>query len=129
MKTLNLYKFELYQTARELSRAAWRIYIQMPKQFQYCTGDQLLRSADSVQANIAEGQGRYHYKDKMKFGFNARGSLLEALSWSEILLERELIIPEDQKIFNDLCVKISFQLNGHIRHLHGKATMPPKPTP
>jgi len=91
MKILNLYKFELYQIARELSRAAWKIYYHIPKQFQYNTGDQFLSAADSVQANIAEGQRRYHYKDKMKFEFNARGSLYEAMSWSEILLERELI--------------------------------------
>lgn len=121
MKTLNLYKFELYQIARELSRSAWKIYNHLPKQFQYSTGDQFLSAADSVQANITEGQGRYHYKDKMKFEFNARGSLYEALSWSEILLERELISQVDQEKFSDLCVRVSFILNGHIRYLYEKA--------
>ena len=62
MKTLNLYKFELYQVARELSRVAWKIYNQLPKKNQYSTGDQFLSATDSVQANIAEGHGRYHYK-------------------------------------------------------------------
>jgi hypothetical protein len=59
MKTLNLYKFELYQKARD-------------------------------------------YKDKMKFGFNARGSLYESLSWAEILLERELITLTDHVCFLEL---------------------------
>lgn len=68
MKTLNLYKFELYQIARDLSRVSWKIFICLPKQFKYSTGGQFLRSVDSVQANIPEGQGRYHYKVKMKFG-------------------------------------------------------------
>lgn len=121
MKTLNLYKFELYQVARELSRSAWKIYLKLPKKIQYNTGDQFLSAADSVQANIAEGQGRYHYKDKMKFEFNARGSLYESLSWSEILLERELISQTDQQKFSDLCIQVSYMLNGHIRYLYEKA--------
>ena len=123
MKTLNLYKFELYQMARELSRSAWKIYLSIPKQFQYDTGNQFLRSADSVQANIAEGQGRYHFKDKMKFDFNARGSLYEAISWSEVLLERQLICHEDQLVFSEQCIKVSYKLNGHIRYLYEKSNL------
>jgi len=122
MKTLNLYKFELYQVARELSRVAWKIYNHLPKQFQYSTGNQFLSAADSVQANIAEGQGRFHYKDKMKYEFNARGSLYETLSWSEILLERELIDQADQDQFSELCIHVSYLLNGHIRHLNEQAS-------
>jgi four helix bundle protein len=117
MKTLNLYKFELYQIARELSRKAWGIYNKIPKRFQYSIGDQFLNAADSVQANIAEGHGRFHYKDKMKFEFNARGSLYEALTWSEILLERELIDSISQEQFSELCIEVSYRLNGHIRYL------------
>ena len=122
MKTLNLYKFELYQVARELSRVAWKIYNQLPKKNQYSTGDQFLSATDSVQANIAEGHGRYHYKDKMKFDFNARGSLFEALSWSEVILERELISQVDQERFSELCIRLSCMLNGHIRYLYEKGS-------
>ena len=124
MKQLKLYDFELYQKSRELSRIAWRIYIKLPRDIQYKTGGQFLEAADSVQANVAEGFGRYHYKDKMNFHFFARGSLIESLSWSEVLLERELIITGIQKEFADLANVISMMNNAYIRHLWEKSRSP-----
>jgi len=124
MKKLNLYDFELYQKSRVLSRIAWRIYIKLPGDIQYKTGGQFLESADSVQANIAEGFGRYHYKDKLNFHFYARGSLIESLSWSEVLLERELIGIEIQKEFAELANTISMMNNAYIRHLWDQSRSP-----
>lgn len=46
-------------------------------------------------ANIAEGFGRYHYKDSLKFYYNSRGSLLEFKHWLTLLYERKLI-PEEK---------------------------------
>ncbi len=44
-------------------------------------GYQLIRSADSVGANIVEGYGRYHNQDALRFYFYARGSLEETMYW------------------------------------------------
>lgn len=41
--------------------------------------DQVIRSARSITANIAEGYGRFHYLDEAKFLSNSRGSLTETL--------------------------------------------------
>ena len=73
-----------------MSLIAWRIYLPLPRDIQYKTGGQFLEAADSVQANVAEGFGRYDYKDNLNFHFYTSGSLIESLSWSEVLLEREL---------------------------------------
>jgi four helix bundle protein len=51
----------------------------LPREERYRLGDQLLRAARSVTANIAEGYGRYHYLDNSKFCSNARGSAWEVL--------------------------------------------------
>ncbi len=67
MSELNINKFELYIQAREYSRLAWKIFSALPKSIQFKTGWQFLESSDSVSANIAEGYGRYHYKDKRNF--------------------------------------------------------------
>jgi len=40
---------------------------------------QIRRASKSITADIAEGYGRYHYLDSLKFYSNARGSLNETL--------------------------------------------------
>ena len=46
-------------------------------------GKQLVRSADSIAANISEGFGRYHFKDSKRFYYISRGSLFETKTWLE----------------------------------------------
>lgn len=58
----------------------YEIARQLPDNEVYGLGAQIKRAALSVPANIAEGFGRYHYLDKVKFFLNARGSLNELKS-------------------------------------------------
>ncbi|MCI0476437.1 MAG: four helix bundle protein [Anaerolineales bacterium] len=51
----------------------------LPPEEKYDLAMQIRRAAKSVTANIAEGYGRYHYLDGLKFYSNARGSLNEVL--------------------------------------------------
>lgn len=88
---LSLEKLKVYQLARELSRIAWEIYEGLSWQDKKITGNQFIESTDSVSANVAEGFGRFHYLDKVKFYFNSRGSLLESRNWAELLRERDKI--------------------------------------
>ncbi len=54
-------------------------------------GTQITTAFDSIPANLAEGFGRYHKKDKQKFYYNARGSAYESLFWAEKASKRKLI--------------------------------------
>jgi len=69
---------EVYQLAVDISKLAWDIYNGLPKEHRFTQGNQFLEASDSIGANIAEGYGRYHYKDSLKFYYNSRGSLFEA---------------------------------------------------
>lgn len=69
-----------WKAARELYRFVSReVVIRFPESEKYQLTSQIVRSARSVKANIAEGYGRYHYKDDAKFLSNARGSAHETL--------------------------------------------------
>lgn len=59
-----------------------------PKEERYSLTDQLRRAASSITANIAEGFGRYHYADKIRFYYQARGSTKEVQNF--ILLAKDL---------------------------------------
>ena len=74
---IKLGNLEIYQLAIEISDLVWKIYERMDWQIKKIIGDQFIRAVDSIGANIAEGYGRWHHRDKIKFYYNSRGSLLE----------------------------------------------------
>ena len=111
---MKLEDLEVYQLSREISRDAWRIYERLDIQVRRVAGDQFIRAADSVGANIAEGWGRFHYADKNKFNYNARGSLLEVMHWLDILCERGSISESENKIIREKLETLHLKLNNYI---------------
>jgi four helix bundle protein len=61
----------------------------------WSAGIQLLRSADSVAANIAEGTGRHSLRDQLRFYVMARASLYEVRHWLARATARNLNLPRD----------------------------------
>lgn len=80
-----------YKIASELSDNIWSFVLKWPILAQKTIGEQLIRSIDSVAANIAEAEGRFFKKDKMKFLYQARGSLYESAHWVEKSKSRNLL--------------------------------------
>jgi len=106
---------EVYKLARELSKKGWEIYKQMDWHIRKINGDQFITSLDSIGANIAEGYGRYHYLDQIKFYYNARGSLFESCNhWLEILKERDLISEGSFDEMKTISEKLRMKLNNFI---------------
>ena len=78
-------------------------------------GDQFITSTDSVGANIAEGYGRFHFLDKIKFYYNARGSLFECWQhWLTLLFKRGFIKQDEFDNFSLLAKELSIKLNNFI---------------
>jgi len=71
---------ECYQLALQVFREGYRVASLLPPEEKYNLADQLQRAATSVILNIAEGYGRFHYLDSLRFYYIARGSLMETLS-------------------------------------------------
>jgi len=114
---MRLEELEIYKLAMSSSNDIWEIYLQLPKQFKFNMGDQVLRSIDSIGANIAEGFGRYHYRDSMRFYYNARGSLFESKHWLELLLNRNLIDKEKYRLLKDKLDTLGIKLNNFINSI------------
>lgn len=78
-------------------------------------GDQFLRSVDSIGANIAEGYGRFHYLDKVRFYYNSRASHYEAFThWLDLMLEREKISNAEFETISETALKLQIKLNNFI---------------
>ncbi len=115
-----MYEFRVYQVAVEIGKLAWGIYNSLPKQYQYSVGNQLVRAADSIGANIAEGYGRFSFKEKLYFTRIARGSLYETKHWLEIITNRFEVAEDTVKLLTNLIQKEAILINNYGRYLQEK---------
>jgi four helix bundle protein len=80
----------------------------------WSTGMQLLRSADSIGANIAEAFGRDRNPDQRRFLFIARGSAYEVQHWITAAHERQLSLPSHAR---ERSAEVARMLNGLIDYI------------
>ncbi|WP_155977944.1 four helix bundle protein [Pedobacter glucosidilyticus] len=83
-------------------------------------GKQLVRAADSVDANTAEGYGRYHYKENKNFCYYSRGSLLETKGFVKKCKDRGLISEEKTHELLKELDEIHRMLNAYISYIGKK---------
>jgi len=81
MERTNFEKLQVYQLAEAISDSVWNIVVKWDSFARDTVGKQIVRSADSIGANIAEGSGRGSLQDNRRFVRIARGSLYETLHW------------------------------------------------
>jgi len=108
-------KLEVYNIAEKFSDDIWDIVIKWDYFKKDTIGKQLVRAADSISANIAEGYGRYFYKESKQFYFYSRGSIQETKSWLLKCLRRNLIESQICEPLMELCKKILIMLNAFIK--------------
>lgn len=118
---MELKQLKIYQISREISRIVWDIYKELKKEYRFLIGQQFLSAVDSIGANIAEGYGRYHYLDSVKFYYNARGSLWESKHWANLLIERELISRGTYKLLSEQLDVLGIKLNNFITTVKSKS--------
>ena len=80
-------------------------------------GKQLVRAADSVGANIAEGAGRGSYPDNRRFVRIARGSLNETLHFLRRAHRRKLVTAEQSATLKPLLDELGPKLNAYLRSI------------
>lgn len=73
----------------------YKITKKFPKEEIFGLTNQLRRAGSSITGNIAEGTGRFHYKDRLKFYYNARGSNTEVQSYLIISKDLSYITNEE----------------------------------
>ena len=81
MKNYRLEDLETYQLSMKLADEIRNDVMKWSFLELDTIGKQNIRSSDSITANIAEGYGRFHFKDNKKFCFYSRGSILETKTW------------------------------------------------
>jgi len=110
-KFIQLNDVAAYKKSFLLSNDVWKLVVKWDHLAKNTVGQQFIRAIDSISANIAEGFGRYHKKDKQKFYFNARGSAYEALDWLQKAKIRKLLSEEEYKKIYSVLIDLPKEIN------------------
>ena len=78
---------------------------------------QLRRASSSVTANMAEGFARYHYNDKIRFYYQARGSVAEVQNFLLLARDLKLIDKESCQQLGETSKDVEKLINGLIRSI------------
>ena len=112
---------QCWQACREVRVFITELVKSYPKEEQYSLVDNMKRAARSTTQNIAEGFGRFHYKENIQFCRIRRGSLFELTDDLITSIDEGFISKEDYKLGRNKIANAQALLNGYIKYLNSKA--------
>lgn len=111
---------ECYQLATQVLKEAYALAGRLPAVERHNLADQMRRAATSAVLSIAEGYGRYHYLDRLRFFYIARGSLMETLGAFTCCEAVGYLAPTEMSRIRGLVHQGLRSLNGYIRHVRNQ---------
>jgi four helix bundle protein len=118
MTAMNLDKLEVWVRAKNFALSVYKEVVpRLPSDEKWNLTQQLKRAAQSIPANIAEGHGRYHFLDNVRFCYIARGSLTELQSHMELAHDLGFLPDEIYKRMTTQAESVGKQLNNYIAYL------------
>jgi four helix bundle protein len=121
MQRTGFENLRVYQLSEEVSDLIWDIVINWDRFAKDTIGKQIVNSADSVGANIAEGTGRGSFADNRRFAKIARGSLFEVKHWLRRAYKRNLLKEEEILKLQELVNELTPKLSAYIRSIGTKS--------
>jgi four helix bundle protein len=108
---------DVYQAARRFRKAMYRVARQLPDIEKFALANQIRRAAVSLTNNIAEGHGRYHYLEQMKFMRQSRGSLQELLDDLNVCADEQYLRVEEIAALKEEGWRVRQLIDGYVRYL------------
>jgi four helix bundle protein len=113
---------EVYRVAREFRKAMYAVTRKLPAHEKFELASQIRRAAVSLTNNIAEGHGRYHFLDQIKFQLQARGSLTELIDDLNICGDDNYLPADEVAELKRQATAVHQLINGYIRYLRERKT-------
>ncbi len=118
METTNFENLQIYQLAERLSDEVWEIVARWEHFAKNTVGSQIVRSADSIGANIAEGSGKGTTEDYRRYLRHARGSLYETKHWLRRAENRNLVNANEAEVLRNIMQELIPKLNAYMRTMN-----------
>ena len=117
-------KLKVYQLSEVLADEIWDVVMGWDRFARDTVGGQIVRAADSIGANIAEGSGRGSFQDNRRFIRMARGSLKETQHFLRRAYKRKLLNESQVSSIKPLIDNLAPMLNAYLSSI---GRVPDKP--
>jgi len=117
MSSYSFEDLEVYKAAREFRKKIYGLVKRLPAEEKHNLAGQMRRAATSLTNNIAEGHGRFHYQENIRFLRQARGSLEELLDDLNICLDERNFPEEELEPLKNEGFDLLHRINGYIVYL------------
>jgi four helix bundle protein len=117
MARTNFEKLRVYQLSEKLADQIWDVVLGWNNFARDTVGKQVVRSADSVGANVFEGCGRGRFLDNKRFVRMARGSLNETQHWLRRAYKRNLLTKKQIDNLRPIIDELSPTLNAYLKSI------------
>ena len=113
---------EVYQHARQFRIKMYSVAGKLPSEEKFSLVPQIRRAALSLTNNIAEGHGRFHYKENIHFLHQARGSLQELIDDLNVCHDEKYQVKESIDALKNDAYALLQKINGYISYLRYEAS-------
>src|SRR2546426_3344265 len=121
MERTNFEKLQVYKLAENLADGIWDVVRSWDYFAKDPVGKQMVKAADSIGANIAEGTGRGSLEDNRRFIRMARGSLYETQHWLRRAYKRSLLNKQQVALLKPIISELSPKVNAYFRSVNKAA--------
>ena len=111
---------EVYQVAREFRKKMYAVTRQLPEFEKFELASQIRRAAISLTNNMAEGHGRYHFADQVRFSLASRGSLQELIDDLNVCADENYLEAEKIEALKGEAWRVLGLINGYLRYLRDR---------
>jgi len=113
---------EVYKAAREFRKAMYAVNRRLPDFEKYELSSQIRRASVSLTNNMAEGYGRFHYPDQIRFFLHSRGSLEELVDDLNSCLDEKYLPSDEVAKLKEQARGVLILINGYLRYLRSRSS-------
>ena len=113
---------QVYKAAREFRKAMYAVTRRLPDFEKYDLASQIRRASVSLTNNMAEGHGRYHYPDQIRFFLHSRGSVEELVDDLNICLDENYLSSDEVAKLKEQARAVLILINGYLRYLRSRSS-------
>jgi four helix bundle protein len=111
---------EVYKSAREFRKKMYDAARRLPDFEKFGLASQIRRAAVSLTNNMAEGHGRYHFADQVRFFLGSRGSLQELVDDLNVCDDEKYLQNDEVAELKEKAWRVLGLINGYLRYLRDR---------